>query len=180
MNDIYEYLDELQSDIFLLNLEDIEKKYYKICEQLAGIEVAQKIKNLDLREYEEGLKKSFTDSINYLNENEIKSLYFEYDMDNNWNGQFYLCEDYYPLEEDDDDWACDWQHSIEGPNLREFSDIYNKSDGFNTTNASHGTIIFLITRTIIAYIKGVQSYELNIPICIGFHDQDPIFRLKKD
>ncbi len=25
MNDIYEYLDELQSDIFLLNLEDIEK-----------------------------------------------------------------------------------------------------------------------------------------------------------
>ncbi|AIW87897.1 hypothetical protein bwei_5358 [Bacillus mycoides] len=180
MRDIYEYLNELQNDIFVLHSEGIERKYYQICVQLAGMDVAKEINAIDMTAYEKELKERFIEGSNYLNNNEIQSVYFEYDLDNNWAGQYYLCEDYYPMEEEDDDWACEWEFCIEGPELKEFSTIYDKSDGFDTTEASHGIIIFLIARTVIAYLKNVPKNELDIPVCIGFHDQEPIFRLKRD
>ncbi|EJQ73880.1 MULTISPECIES: hypothetical protein [Bacillus] len=42
MREIYKYLDELQNDIFVLQCEGIERKYYQICVQLAGMDAAKK------------------------------------------------------------------------------------------------------------------------------------------
>ena len=44
-------------------------------------------------------------------------------LDNEWNSQFYVCDDYILLEEEDEDWACDWTDDIEGPCLGELADI---------------------------------------------------------
>ncbi|WP_241484418.1 hypothetical protein [Bacillus clarus] len=82
--------------------------------------------------------------------------------------------------EDDDDWACEWETCLEGPSLKRFNEIYNVSGGFDETDVATGVTIFLIARTIVSFLKSISNYELNIPICIGYHDQDPIMRIKKD
>lgn len=48
-------------------------------------------------------------------------------MDNDWNSTFFICDEYTKLSEDDD-WANNWISEIEGPNLKEFAQIYNKMD----------------------------------------------------
>ncbi|MEM5640837.1 hypothetical protein AAHH71_30170 [Bacillus toyonensis] len=180
MLNIYDYLDELQNDIFTLPPYDIERKYYQICEKLAGTRYAQEINKINMKNYEKELEDKLNKSIEYLDNYTIRSIYFEYDLDNEWVGQYYLCEEYYNLEDADDDWACEWEVCVEGPGLVEFGQIYSAKGGFDDTNVSIGVTIYLITRTVVSFLNSIKNYELKIPICIGYHDQDPIMRMKKD
>ena len=35
-------------------------------------------------------------------------------LDNEWNSQFYVCDDYIPLEEEDDDWLVNGRMILRG------------------------------------------------------------------
>ncbi|ENQ3077895.1 hypothetical protein [Bacillus multifaciens] len=180
MQSIYDYFDELQNNIFNLQPKDIELKYFEICKQLSGVAFVQDIYELNMNEYEEGLEDSFKAALRYLHDDEIKAIYFEYDMDNNWASEFYLCKDYNELSEEDDDWACDWDVHIEGPSLSRFAQMYQMKGGFHNQQESIGITLLLIVRTIVSFFNVVKKYNIFIPICIAYHDQYPIMRTEKD
>lgn len=175
---IFEYLDELQIDLKEKNLEEMEKKYFNICYELAGTERANKIKQVDLNMYLKELKMGLKQSITLAKEQSAKSIYFEYDLDNNWDSAFFICEQYNPLEDEDDEWASDWTMDFEGPMLEQFGDIY-KLDGFDKSDTAIGSTIYLVARTVFTYAKAYEALfdESSIAVCIAFHDQDPIIRL---
>lgn len=178
---IFDYLDELQVDLKERNLEELEEKYLNRCIQLAGTERANKIRQTNLNDYKKELKMGLDQSIKIAIELDSKAVYFEYDLDHNWESAFYICEEYNPLENGDDDWACNWTEDIEGPSLEQFGEIY-ELDGFDRSNIAIGTTIYLIARTVISYIRALNELpnQISIPICIAFHDQDPIIRINEE
>ena len=108
------------------------------------------------------------------------AIYFEYDLDNNWDSTFFICKEYSALEDNDDDWASNWNEDLQGPRLKEFANIY-EIDGFDINETAVGSTIYLIARTVISYAKAYQvlSDESSLAVCIAFHDQDPIIRIKE-
>ncbi len=178
--DIFELLDELQVDLCSKQLEEVEEKFFKICSKLAGHARANTNKQIRLDEYVHELKLGLERSINIAQRLSANAIYFEYDLDNNWESAFFICEEYRPLEAEDDDWASEWSEHLEGPSLKEFAHIY-ALDSFDRSEEAIGSTIYLIARTIICYAKAYEELddESSIAICIAFHDQDPIVRIKE-
>ncbi|PEB59518.1 hypothetical protein COM79_02265 [Bacillus cereus] len=177
--DIFQDLEEMQEDVFSLAVEQIEAKYYDICCMLASTECAERIKAIDLESYKESIRVGLDAAVEMATNEEAKAIYFEYDLDNEWDSQFYICEEYFPMEEEYDDWASEWTYNIEGPGSVELADMYNEN-GFDTSEKAIGITLYLIAKTLCSFISIRSEVQSNIPICIGFHDQDPIMRTGRD
>ncbi|MGG3801483.1 hypothetical protein [Metabacillus fastidiosus] len=67
---------------------------------------------------------------------------------------------------------------MKGPDLKEFGKIYAEK-GFDYNEEAIGITLYLIIKTVIAFGKVAESIEINIPVFIGFHDQDPIMRIRE-
>jgi hypothetical protein len=178
--DIFEHLDELQADVKEKKLEELEEKYYTICSELAGTEKANAIKQVDLSDYVISLQTGLEQALKLAQEQSARAIYFEYNLDNNWDSAFFICEQYNKLEEEDDDWASDWTEDFKGPSLEQFAKIY-ELEGFDGDDTAIGSTIYLVARTVIVFAKAYQSCadERSIAVCIAFHDQDPIIRMKE-
>lgn len=172
---IYNYLKHLQQDIFRLSPQEIEKKYFEVCKELTDSASVQKIFGLSMKDYEKELDLCFQKVMNDEQE-EFKAIYFEYDMDNEWSSRYYLCTEYYEIKEENEDWACEWDTYVEGPNLPLFTQIYEETGGFDLA----GTVLCLIVKTVVSFLRVVQKYDAPMPVCIGYHDQDPIMRMKEE
>ena len=177
---IFEHLDELQVDLRRKNLNEIEEKYFNLCCELAGADRASAIKQVDLNNYLNYLKSGLGQSIKIAQEQAARAIYFEYDLDNNWDSTFFICEEYNVLEDEDDDWASDWSEDFEGPSLEQFANIY-ELDGFGGDNAAIGSTVYLVARTVSAFTRAYKSLsdKSSAAVCIAFHDQDPIIRIKE-
>lgn len=57
--------------------------------------------------------------------------------------------------------------------------MYNEN-GFDTSEKAIGITLYLIAKTLCSFISVRSEVQSNIPICIGFHDQDPIIRTGRD
>lgn len=172
--DIFQYLDEMQEDIFSLAVGQIEVKYYDMCSMLASGMHAERIKLIPLDTYEESMRIGVREALEVVECEEAKAIYFEYNLDNEWDSQFYICEEYVPLEEEDDDWASEWTYNIEGPRSVELADMYAEN-GFDTNEKAIGITLYLIARTVCSFMSVCSEVKSNIPICIGFHDQDQLY-----
>ncbi|AFQ11550.1 TPA: hypothetical protein ACG05V_002038 [Bacillus pacificus] len=177
--DIFQYLEEMQEDVFSLAVEQIEGKYYDICCTLASKGYAERIKAIHLGAYEESIRLALYEAIQIATSEEAKAIYFEYDLDNEWDSQFYICEECFSLEEEDDDWASEWTYDVEGPKSIELADVYAEN-GFDINEKAIGINLYLIARTVCSFMSACSEVQRNIPICIGFHDQDPIIRTGRD
>ncbi|MGE6347742.1 hypothetical protein ACQKIY_02085 [Bacillus mycoides] len=177
--DIFQYLEEMQEDVFSLSVSQIESKYYDICSTLASSEDAERIKLIPLDSYKESMRIGLKEALKVAESEEAKAIYFEYDLDNEWDSQLYVCDDYMFLEVEDDDWASDWTDEIKGPSLGELADIYGEN-GFDSDEKAIGITLYLIARTVCSFISACSGVQSSIPICIGFHDQDPIMRTGRD
>ncbi|MDN3233149.1 hypothetical protein [Priestia megaterium] len=175
---IFEYLDEIQAELFQKSFEEIEAKYYEVCSTIAGIDIEKRIRNINLDIYQTQLRSSLYEALHIVNEQSIEAIYFEYDMENDWESTFFVCDEYSSLSEEDDDWASDWIEEVEGPINKEFAYIYQEN-GFDSTEKAKAVTLFLVVRTVIAFGTVAQSMKVNVPLCIGFHDQDPIMRIKE-
>ncbi|QQN86467.1 hypothetical protein [Bacillus toyonensis] len=156
--EIYEYLDQIQTELLDHSWQEIEVKYYALCSKLAGEEQAKRIRNIDLDPFQNKLNDTLYTSIYTADKHSAAAIYFEYDMDN--------------------DWASDWINEVEGPDLKGFARIYAES-GFDDNEKTLGTTLYLVVRTVTVFKRVVESVKTNIPICIGFHDQDPIMRIQE-
>ncbi|SFX84754.1 hypothetical protein SAMN04487866_1441 [Thermoactinomyces sp. DSM 45891] len=177
---IYKYLHEFQEDILFLDaIQQVEYKYYDLCAGFASKEDAERIKAINLETYKGELETSLLEVLNLSKERLTRAIYYEYDLDNNWDSHFFLCSNYRPLAEQDDDWACDWEDVVKGPNLKEFAEIYSEN-GFDSSSKAIGITLYLTARTVCAFASVCYGTDRNIPLCIGFHDQDPIVRISAD
>ncbi|MFB8427074.1 hypothetical protein ACFC4S_34595 [Priestia megaterium] len=175
---IFDCLDELQAELFEKSYEEMEAKYYELCSTNVESNEAERIHNINLDTFQMKVKISLEEAVHIVNEQSAKAIYFEYDMDNGWESTFFICNGYSSLIEEDDDWASDWIDEIEGPSNKEFAQIYQEN-GFDATEKARVITIFLIVRTLVAFTKAVKNIKVDIPLCIGFHDQDPIMRIKE-
>ncbi|WIV21174.1 hypothetical protein QPK24_11105 [Paenibacillus polygoni] len=172
--DIFAELEYIQKALFDQDLDSLEEKYFSLCCELAGNKEAERIRNIKLHDYEKKLKETLLRTILNTNQHSDQAIYFEYDLDNSWRSTFFICNEYKNLTEKDDEWACDWVDEVTGPELEKFADIYNEF-GFDSSNA-----LYLITRTVTVFTKLCRNITYDKPICIAFHDQDPIMRTKKE
>jgi uncharacterized protein YndB with AHSA1/START domain len=178
---IYDYLYELNLDLQDKSFNEIENKYYKICAKLSGAGRANKIKQMDDCDYVNELKSALKHAISNANIHPAaKAIYFEYDLDNHWESTFFICNEYYPQEEEDEEWACDWEINFDGPSFLPFSELY-EMDGFDEDDSAMGSTMYLVARTVLALARAYDelSVKATVPVCIAFHDQDPIYRIQE-
>lgn len=177
---IYDQLEEMKEYIAEGDWDGLEKVARKRCEKLAGKDIAAKIDDIELTEYadelEEGLKRAYEEA----EELGALAVYFDYDMDNQWNGAFFLCNEYTPEEEEDDDWAADCDDELEGPAMPEMAELYAAT--FDASDKDRGINGYLIARTVAAFGRVVDSLPdpENLAVCIGFHDQEGLLRIREN
>jgi len=176
--DIYYYFEKMQSDFFSMTIGELEKKYYVLCREECGEEQANAINEINMEEYIAELESSVTTLLHSYDITKAKALYFEFDLDNSWDSNLYICDRYSELEKEDDDWASDWVYDVSGPSHTLLSDLYAKY-GFDSSKEAVFSTLYLIARTVCAYKAAVTKFSLSLPICIAFHDQDPIMRLQE-
>lgn len=175
---IYDQLDEMKSLIAQGDWDGIEKAAKKRCEKLAGKEIATEIAEISLTEYSDELEEALKRAYEEAEEAEAPAVYFEYDMDNEWNGALYVCPEYAPEDEEDDDWATNSDSELEAPNKPEFAEIYRED--FDEDDIDRGVNGYLIARTVAAFGRCVDSLpEPDFAVCVGFLDQDGIFRIRE-
>jgi len=176
---IYERLAEMNPYIERSDWDGLERGYLSIAASLVGAPVLKRAEAVDFSQYEAGLRKPLGQALTRAGEPGVKAIYFEYDLDNNWKSAFYLCLSYFSEDQQDNDWAADWEQRIPGPDLPAASTVY-REHGFAKTDTAKGITLYLVARTVASFGRVVsQARRIGKPICIGFHDQDPIMRMRE-
>ena len=175
---IFDYLDQLYEDIKESDWETVETKYRDLALKWSKKNVVKKISDTNLTSYKKTITEKLAEAVDLAESISAKAIYFEYDMDNNWRGYFLITPGYFNENEGDEDWACEWEEELDGPELPQFAKIYKKYGGYGKDDAGNGTTLYLIARTVCAFGQCVENIPpTSLAICIGFHDQDPIWRI---
>jgi len=181
MLDIFNESTQMEHQIAGRDWAQLEETYRILCTAHAGDGQASRITAVDLSGFTQQLRNQFIQAVARAKQSETKAIYYEYDMDNDWHSVFFLCTDYTPRIEEDDDWASDWEETVDGPDSPELSSLY-RENGFNDTDIATGSTLYLIARTVAALGRCVDDLQArgdldNMPVCIGFHDQYIVYRL---
>ncbi len=176
--DIFVYLDAMLPFIERREWDALEEKYEQVAVDLAGLKMASIISTVDTTEYAEELYSAMESAYFTVAQKSYKAIYFEYDLDNSWQGNFFFYKDY-EVAPTDIDWPCYWEEDNDGPEFRSFGNIYNSTHGFDSTDEEKGTTLYLIARTVAVFGRCSQNF-LNNPcaLYLGYHEQNPIVRLK--
>jgi len=154
----------------------LESAYREIADSLAGENKSLEVLQVNVDPFQNQLASRLQQAVEKGKETNAKAIYFEYDLDNGWDNQLFVCPTYRFSFDSDDDWACEWSDVIVGERFSSFGDLY-QSD-FYETAASRGINSFLIARTVAVFARCCDNYvDAPFALCIGFHDQDPIMRI---
>lgn len=174
---IFEYLAEMNSFILRQDWEGLESFFQSLARTLAGEVYSNAIASLSFFDYERNLLFYLKKALQEARRLSAQAIYFEFDLDNEWQGCFFLCSSYKPQATRDDDWASDYLGIVRGPDFPELSSLY-KPGGFDKTNQAKGITLSLIARTVASFGRAAEAMgPCEIPVCAAFHDQDPIFRI---
>jgi len=177
MSRIDKHLIAMREAISRRDWQGLEQTYQELCTILAGADAASRIAALDFSSYQQRLCAAFVAVADRLRTCEARAIYFEYDLGNDWESNFFLCRKYSPERERNDEWACEWVAECAGPKFEEACTEYMESD-VDWTGESPGTPLYLIARTVAAYGRCVEACPVAVDaICIAFHDQNPVMRI---
>ena len=175
---IFTELEIMQKRMLLSDWEGFSKRYFSQCNSHDPV-LADQIHRANLDTYRDAVSDAFESALKISIDQKCEAIYFEYDLDNSWNSSFFTCPDYNPLDFDDDDWACEFNNVIPAGSQLLFANIYDDTDNFCSTDAATDTTLYLIARTTELLNNVVTGHKLlGTNICLGFHDQNPIHRLK--
>lgn len=175
--DIYEHIEAMNAFIMSRKWDELENEFRHVAENLAGLGKAQAIAEVNLSRYQELIGIGLDKAVIKARQNGAKAIYFEYDLDNGWSSNFFICPTYNPASEGDEDWACDWSGEVRGPSNDALAQLY--IPGFDKPQEAKGSTLYLVARTIAAFGRCATKYDAeNFAICIGFHDQTPVMRIK--
>jgi len=177
---IYDYLDRMNEDLQIGDWDRVEAKYRELAQGVSDKKLVSRIEKIDMTEYKKSLYEAMREAIELAESQSAQAIYFEYDVDNNWTGHFCICPEYFPETEEDDDWASEWEEEVPGPTLGEFAKIYHDYGGLGDDASKNGITLYLIARTVCTFCRCVDDLPpTRLAICIAFHDQDPIWRIKE-
>lgn len=175
--DIYAHLSDMKSFIASRDWNGLESAYRGLAAELAGEEQVGRIARLAFPAYQLRLQPYLTKARTAAARHSAKAIYFEYDLDNDWQSAFFICDKYNSESAHDDDWACNWTEDFRGPDFAEASAIYRENP-FDRTPVAQGSTLFLVARTVASFGRCCeQAGLLAVTTCMGFHDQDPIMRI---
>ncbi len=175
---IEDQLEEMRGYIARNDWDGLENTARKRAEKLAGKEIATKIAAVDLSAYSEQLEDAMKDIFESAEDQDAAAVYFEYDMEHQWSSTFFVCPDYSPEDEEDDDWAADADEELEGPECAELAEHFDSE--FDATPKERGINGYLIARTIAAFGRCVETMpDGEFAVCIGYHDQDRVTRIRE-
>lgn len=175
--DIHAHLSEMKPFVASRDWNGLEHAFYALAAEMAGAEQAARIAQLPFRAYQLRLQPFLAKAHTAAVRHSAKAIYFEYDLDNDWQSAFFICERYNAESAQDDDWACDWTEDFRGPDFAEASAIY-RENSFNRTPVAKGSTLYLVARTVASFGRCCeQAGLLATTTCMGFHDQDPIVRI---
>ncbi len=179
--DIFELIQDMEQHIILRDWNKLESQYKEVCIKLAGTEQTQLITRIDTSMYMNELYARIQIAVDKAIKSKAKAIYFEYNMDNLWIGNYFICKRYSPRVEEDDSWACDWVDDVDGPDMYEFATVYGENR-FDSSDISTGSTVYLIARTVACFGRSIdklleQAKLDNLAVCIGFHEQNTVFRV---
>ena len=163
----------------------VEDQGRDACVRLSGSAAAKEIESVSLGRYEDQLRSGLKRAVKKAAKLEVPAVYFEYDLDNDWEGHFFLCAEYVrqaELESADEgeDWASDWIEEVPGPLQRKLAAIYASQGGFAEAPEQVGRTAFLIARTIATFGRAVEGLDTKgIAVCMAYHDQADILRIRE-
>ena len=175
---IDDQLEEMRPYIARGDWDGLENSARKRAENVAGKEIAAKIAAVDLSSYAEQLEETMKDIFENAEEEEAGAVYFEYDMERQWSSTFFVCPDYVPEEEEDDDWAREADEEVDGPECAELAEFFDPD--FDSSTKERGVNGYLIARTIATFGRCVEIMpDSEFAVCIGYHDQDRVTRIRE-
>ena len=170
--DIDAELQSLEAYVATGAWDSLERAGREVCALHAGDERTERAAAVDLSGYHRALQIALQHAKQRCTP-EVQAIYFEYDLDNDWQGNLFLCQEYGPLEEGDDDWACDWLDEVAVPGMPDLAELYGST--FDRTPADGAANLFLIARTIAIFGRASEQVDFGgRAVCAAFHDQDPI------
>jgi len=177
MNAIREALSRFPRLIARRNLDGLESIFHDQAREWSGRALARRVGEVDLKPYQALLSLGLAEAEKAAQEHEAKAIYFEYSMDNGWDGRFFVCGNYAPESARDEDWTDEWVVELQGPGIPEFSGFYREY-GFDRTDQAKGATLYMIARTVASLARCVEpGSEGTAALCIAYRGQNPILRI---
>ncbi|MGI8907616.1 MAG: hypothetical protein ACR2IE_14125 [Candidatus Sumerlaeaceae bacterium] len=175
---IDDQLEEMRGYIARSDWDGLENNARKRAEKLAGKEITAKIAAVNLSAYSEQLEDAMKDVFESAEEQDAAAVYFEYDMEHNWSGTFFVCHDYMSEDEEDDDWAREGDEEMDGPESPELAEFFDSD--FDSSNKERGVNGYLIARSLAVFGRCAETMpDGDFAVCIGYHDQDHVTRIRE-
>ncbi len=173
---LYAEIDALRPDMRARSWEKVEAEAGRRC-LFVDPSAFREIAALDLSVYQTQLSRGLRQAFESAVSADAKAIYWEFDLDNNWESAFFVCPDYRPEKERVDEWAGEYEEDrvIVGPAQSALASMFDPE--FNRTERAVGRNLFLIARTVAALGRCLETWPSGIALCAGFHDQDLVFRI---
>jgi len=128
--DIYAGIDAMRDGIRRRAWREVETTAGTYCRELDA-KAADAIAALDLAPYRDQIASVLETVLATARAQGSAAVYWEFDLDNGWDSAFFLCGDYAPEVDEDDEWASDFDEAgvVRGPSQSDLARLYG----------SHGT-----------------------------------------
>jgi len=180
-----ELLESMEPHVRARRWDRVEAQGRDACVRLTGAASGKKIQTVSLSRFQGQLRSGLKRAVKKAAKLGAHAVYFEYDLDNGWDGNFFLCREYVPqaeVEEADqgEDWASDWIEHVAGPGQPKLAAIYAAQGGYAETLEHVGRTAFLVARTVAAFGRATEELDTQgLAVCLAVHDADRIFRIRE-
>lgn len=173
---IYESLDEIRRWVAQADWDGLEAEFNARCARVAP-SIAGRIAAVELESYEADLG-STLDRLSAAGLGGAKAIYWEFNPDDRWQSAFFRCRSYQAEAMGDEEWASDFDESsvIAGPTAPELAAVF--ASDWDRSEESVALNCYLVARTIAALGRASSTWQLALPLCAGYHDQDVLYRVR--
>ena len=172
----YKYWEECSSMIEKGQID--EAKTYIVGEaKKLGVSdgVIDKIFAVNLKRYENKLKRDFDKVLKQVTEN-TQAICLYYSVDNSWEGTYYICGTY---DDNDIEWFASSREWIDTARMRKFGEIFERDaeSAFFSDPEGSGILSLLMYRTAIAFSNVIRQYK-DLALKVGIScDEDRFVKI---
>ena len=179
---LYKTIENVQVHIKNNTLDSYcDKLFGECCIDSKHSEIANRIKNADWETFRRNCVALLLKTWSALDESTTKAVYYEYDLDNEWCGDFFFCKKYNPIEARDDDWACEYADCCSAPAIPVIPELCLDFEASREELLLVCYGVAMIGKQMLLIASELLKENPKFPrLCFAFHDQDPITRVFGD
>ena len=172
----YKYWEECSSMIENGQIEEA-KTYIVNAAKKLGVsdEIINKIFAVNLKRYENKLKKDFDEVLKQVTE-DTQAICLYYSVDNSWEGTYYICNTY---DDNDINWFASSREWIDTARMRKFGEIFERDaeSAFFPDPESSGILSLLMYRTAVTFSNVIKQYK-DLALKVGIScDEDSFVKI---